>query len=324
MLRKILVPIDGSPVAEQAIPVAISLARASRASLDFIRVHRPLTMLGVHRGEEVDRAAWAAEARYIDGIASETHATVDVPVSFSAPKGAPVELICARATDVGADLIVMTSHGRTGFSRAWLGSVADGVVRHSHVPVLMLRATQAGLRRPPAPTALRRILVPLDGSAFAREALQPGVALAQVEGGMLLLLRVVQPVPLTVMDTGDGSAPVAHDEEATELLEYEARRELAAVVRDLAAVGFTAVETHVTVEPGVANAVLEFATRQNVDAIAMSTHGRGASRLLVGSVADRVRRGSMLPILLQRPVACPTRLVSEEEIDEQLASVSGA
>ena len=109
------------------------------------------------------------------------------------------------------------------------------------------------------------------------------------------------------------------------MVELDAEREVATVARDLADRGFAKVEKHVVVEAGVARAILDFANRHRIDLIAMSTHGRGASRLIVGSIADKVLRGSALPILLRRPPGSVAEkpLLDRGEVELQLASISG-
>jgi nucleotide-binding universal stress UspA family protein len=325
MFTKILVPLDGSSIAEQAIPVAVSLARAARASLDFLGVHQPLAVQVTNLLEELEHARWHEDNRYITSIADETRATVDVPVTEAVLSGEPAAVICKRALDEGANLVVMTSHGRTGFSRAWLGSVADGVVRRAAVPVLMLRIADAAPDREGVTPLLERILVPLDGSRAAEAVLEPARALAEAFGGTLVLLRVVQPVPMgTVPPMGFAGGTIVEDEEATHVVALEARREVEAIARGLADRGFASVERHVVVETGVARAILDFANRHRVDLIAMSTHGRGASRLVVGSIADKVLRGSALPVLLRRPVlmAAEKPLLDRGEVEQQLAGVA--
>ena len=320
----ILVPLDGSPIAEQAVPVAVSLARASCASIDFVLVHEPRLVEAGRLADGLELARWDAEEAYVERIAAETRTTAQVPVTHLTPAGAPASMIAARAADERADLIVMTSHGRTGFSRAWLGSVADSIVRHSHVPVLLLRSDEARARGSQV-AHFKRILVPLDGSALAEEMLGPAAALAQCGGGTLVLLHVVRPVP-TAMPAALGmpGLPMAVDEDATHVLVHEAQRELRQMEQQACTLGAPRTETHIVVEPAVANAILDFATEHQIDAIAMSTHGRGASRLLVGSIADKVLRGSSIPILMQRPSRMTeVPAVTASDIEQQLTSVSG-
>ena len=178
MFRKVLVPLDRSPLAEQALDIAAEIAHASQASMDVVLVHQP-KILGVRIDEQFNVAMWNEEEKYTAAIVSEMETQQKVAASHAVPSGHPVEMICARAHDVGADLIVMTSHGRTGLSRAWLGSVADGVVRQSRVPVLMLRPAGGELPRGNVRPLLKRILVPLDGSALSASILDVASDLAR-------------------------------------------------------------------------------------------------------------------------------------------------
>jgi nucleotide-binding universal stress UspA family protein len=326
MFRKILVPLDGSANAEQAIPVAIAIARGARAAIDLLRVHQPLQIQVVKAFQELEHANWHAENEALDILAEETRRTVDVPVTHAVLSGDPATVICSRALDEGSDLVVMTSHGRTGFSRAWLGSVADAVVRRAAVPVLMLRSAEAFDEHARTAPRFGRILVPLDGSSTAAMVLEPAAALARSGDATLVLLRVVQPVPMaSVPPMGFAGGAVVEDEAATHLLARQAKGDLETAARELAELGVTAVERHVIVEPGVGRAILDFANRHRVDLIAMTSHGRGASRLVIGSIADKLLRGSSLPILLRRPAlqGADRPLVEPGEIEQQLAAIAG-
>lgn len=323
MFRKILVPLDGSPTAEQAVPVATVIAGATGpgAVVDLLLVHERARTLGMDAAPDVDQSRWREEHRYVEAIAAETRSTAKVMVTCHVPGGDPGDVITSHALDAEVDLIVMTSHGRTGFSRLWLGSVADVVVRRSTVPVLMLRiATPARRRERPGPH-FRRILVPLDGSVTSSEILEAAIGLAQPDRGRLVLLRVVPPVPMpTVAPPGFLVAPVVEDEVATRLLADEARSDLDETCRWLVGRGMTNFETHVLVDPRIAHAIVEFAEDHDIDAIAMSTHGRGASRLVVGSIADKVLRGAAVPLLLRRPVEQPEpQRVDTGHVEEHLA-----
>lgn len=326
MFKKLLVPLDRSPLAEQAIGTAATIAKASHADIDLILVDQTLSVGGFAD------APWGGDQRddndeYLETIAKEVTSGASVSATHATLRGNPAEMICRRALDVNADLIVMTSHGRTGFSRAWLGSIADGVLRHSSVPVLMLRPVEGKSTRLGTPHPFKHVLVPLDGSAFATDALSTASALARCSGARLTLLRVVQPVPLIAPDAGMPLVypPLVEDDTATKHLEHEAQDDLTELAHRFTKEAGVAIDSQVIVAGHVAQAIIDFAGGYDVDVIVMSTHGRGASRLFVGSVADKVLRASGLPILLRRPVGVAEMplLTSAESIAKQLPALSG-
>lgn len=304
MFTRVLIPLDRSPLAEQAVGQAVAIARGAGASVDLVLVHQPMPFAGF------SDAPWnseqlAVEEGYLRTIAEEITTGAAVPVTFAVLRGEPVEKICTRVIDAGADLIVMTSHGRTGLSRSWFGSVADSVIRHAQVPVLMLRPIEGKALRTTAHHTFKRIVVPLDGSALSSDILQAAAAVAKAGDGRMMLLRIVQPVPLVSTDVGLPFAfpPTLVDDGATDALTEAAKQELGDIARALRAEGVPDVEASVLVSDRVAPAIIDFARAHGADLIAMSTHGRGAARFLMGSVADKVLRASGLPILLQQPVA---------------------
>lgn len=303
MFRQLLVPLDRSPLAEQAVGKAAAIARAARAKLDLVLVHEPLAFAGFGDAPW-NEDQWAGEQKYLERMTQEVVAGATLSVSHDVMRGGVVEMICKRALDVDADLIVMTSHGRTGVSRAWLGSVADGVIRRSGAPVLLLHAIETTSARNAANDLFKKVLVPLDGSAIAADALASAGALARCGNGKLVLLRVVKPVPMIFVDPGLPLMypPPVPDDAATNGLVEQVKEQLADVAARTAETTGVNVEWHVLVESSVAHAIITFASSNDVDVIAMSTHGRGASRLLIGSIADKVLRGSGLPILLHRPM----------------------
>jgi nucleotide-binding universal stress UspA family protein len=303
MFRKLLVPLDRSPLAEQAVGQAAAIARASHAEIDLILVHQPLPFAGFS-DEPWNAEQWTDEEKYLEWIASELASGASVQATHTVQRGEAVDIISKRAREVDADLIVMTSHGRTGLSRAWLGSVADGVLRHSAIPVLMLRPLESKADRLAAHHLFEHILLPLDGSALAADILSPASALGRCSGARVTLLRIVQPVPLMTVDVDMAFTypPFIQDDEATQHLVEEANQQLDETSRRLAEETGINVDAHVVVSGRTAQAIMDFASSHAVDVIAMSTHGRGASRFLLGSVADKVLRGSALPMLIHRPI----------------------
>ena len=326
MFTKILVPLDRSPLAEQAIGRAAALARAYDASIDFILVHEPFSMnFLVNPASETDTLA--GEQRYIERMAAEVCAGSSLTVTAGVHRGSVSDVICDRAREVAADLIVMTSHGRTGLGRMWLGSVADAVVRNSPVPVLVLKPIVDANDRRDAHHLFRHVLIPLDGSALAADIFPTATAIAEAGGAKITLLRVITPVPsITAVEAPIPLAymPIIPDEVATRHVASEAAAELDEIARRLTEQGHSVVKGEVVVDERTAQAIIDYARASDVDLVAMCTHGRGASRLLVGSVADKVLRGSGLPTLLHRPVhlsAEPT-VLTEAGVLDQLPALS--
>ncbi|MEO7085652.1 MAG: universal stress protein [Gemmatimonadaceae bacterium] len=303
MFAKLIVPLDNSPLAEQALPTAEALAQRTGGEIELVYVHEPRAFAG-YADAPWNAARRSLEDSYICAMADETRAGSGVPVHGGIATGRPADAICARARQTRADLIVMTSHGRTGLSRAWLGSVADSVIRQAAIPVLLLRP-QASISRAKLRPAFARVLVPLDGSAVSELILGPAAALAAANGGRLILLEIVRPVPLMVPDAALAYSAMSSvaDPEATQKAMLHATSHVLATARRLAANGITNVETHVVVNDAPAQAIIDATRVQAADIVAMTTSGAGTSRVVVGSVADKVMRAVQLPLLLYRPNA---------------------
>jgi nucleotide-binding universal stress UspA family protein/YHS domain-containing protein len=215
--------------------------------------------------------------------------------------GRPEQEIVRSADLYGADLIAMSTHGRSLLARMLVGSVADRVIRTSPVPVLVLHPPTMSLGRVSPPTGRKlRVLAPLDGSAFAEEAARMAVSLLNRELIELSLACVV--------GTPERETPVARailDEAATRLAKP--------------GLGITT-----TILTGAATGQINaFAVEGGYDLVAMSTHGQGMlARALVGSVTDRVVRTSEVPILVIQPHSMETPFdpVSGEDVDPDTAA----
>ena len=322
MFTKVLVPLDRSPLAEQAIGRAAAIARATNATIDLLLVHE---VFGTRfsGSPEANADTLAGEHRYIERIAAELCEGASLTVTGGVHEGPAAATICARARETAADLIVMTSHGRVGLGRMVLGSVADEVVRKSTTPILLLRPIENATDRRVAHHLFRRILVPLDGSKDAAAIIPAAVDLARASHATITLLRVVGAVP--AIAPFDATIPAAYaplipDEVATARLVSTVAAELDGVAQRVHEQSHVVVDSDVVVSERVGAAIADYARAHGLDLVAMSTHGRGASRLVLGSVADKVLHDTGLPILLQRPVhrGAEEALITEPGIVEQL------
>lgn len=312
MTYRILVPLDGSELAERAIPWADELAGGLQASVELLRVvphdirweaaeaevqlnrrlmSAPEPPMGVYRRlveeekAEVGLALSRARSRFSRAKYVETTVLA----------GWPADMIVARAHITEATLVAMASRGRGGVTRALLGSVASAVIRRSGVPVLAIRADL--LMPPHIP---KRVLVPLDTSDLARAVLGHVVPLAQQLDWTLVLYSVTDIPPQTIPIQGAaiplGRTPSQPPAEVMEYLDH--------VAGDLRSQGLT-----VEVEVGSgdrAQAIVEAAHGTRSGLIAMSTHGRhGLGRWALGSVTDAVLRQAEVPVLAVRPLQMP-------------------
>lgn len=297
MYSRILVPLDGSELAERALPTAYALAAQSEGEVLMVRAVIPEHVL-------VPDALSGYGLFWPDRPAEQAHdeaRAAMLKVRESAPKGVrtrfqlldggAAESILDAAVDNKCDLIVMSSHGYSGMTRWVLGSVAEKVLHSAPCPVLVLRGR----------LDLSRILVPLDGSPLAENALPPTLDLAEALGASVTLLRAVQPLPLTDIETLN-DAERGLGQRYTEELIREAQDYLDFTERTHTR---PRVAMHSVVVPEApAEAILRYTDIHNIDLIAMSTHGRtGVSRWLYGSVADKVLRGSHHSMLVFRAAA---------------------
>lgn len=205
MFKRILVPLDGSARAEEALPVAARIARASGGSIHLLGVFSPPIDYGgglamvPFLSEQLIEAETTTATDYLQTAATSQMLT-GIQITIEALFGLPAQCILATAAEGVADLIVSCSHGRTGFARWALGSVAHILAHESTVPTLVLRENEPASPLLSLATARPlRALVPLDGSQLAEAALAPAAsliaALAAPSHGELHLAQVVKLFP---------------------------------------------------------------------------------------------------------------------------------
>ena len=299
MFRNVMVPVDGSSYSREAVLQGVRLASLYGATLRIVRVASSSSFsvgsealsleaagVDIHAAELADLYAIAAECR--------AHSTINVTASLEF--GPIVDALCGYARRNAVDLIVMRSHVRSGIARMWFGSVADALIRESGVPILVVRPPSVG-------TALekgfgfRKIVVPLDGSVLAEQALPHAISLARFEGATVQLIMIVSPSN----DSRDGAlmSPMgpAKDRDVSSANLY-----LDSIVKQYAAGVRVLSKVVISVDP--AGAILEAAESCEADLVAMATRGQGMmARSIGGSVSDRVMRESTTTTLVVHPVA---------------------
>jgi nucleotide-binding universal stress UspA family protein len=306
MYRSILVPLDGSQFAEQALPWALTLAAGGGdAHIHLLLVHQTVDLWDAMRpaaAEEKWRVALRTrEEAYLAGIVERLREAGSAHVHTALADGpvAPTIATWARSHDV--EVIVMTTHAQSGAARAWLGGVTDGVIRHGSVPVFVVRPEQPAVEITPPRALPARIFVAWDGTEHSARALDHARRMADASGGELVLAHVVP------QHAGPSSPFLPHAAlliaEAAESRRKGAQEELDGVVRRLADAEppFTRVRTLVSEYGSAARGLLQMAETEGADLIAVGTHGRGGvTRTLLGSVADKIIRGAPTPVLVCR------------------------
>jgi nucleotide-binding universal stress UspA family protein len=302
MYHTILVPLDGSPCGELALPLAAALTQATKARLVLVRAAWTKATSG---GDRLEAQAVEEAQSYLAAVGGRlgqqgVQADIDV-VEAAAPDG-----ILSEIGSCHADLVVMCTHGRSGLGRYVYGSVTEGILAKSPVPVLLVRPlTPLAMLSPKV--GQTSLLVVLDGAAFGESALRPAADLASALHATMLLVRVV-PLPSLAYSSSIGMQPGMVNVEAEYELEAEleenqeaaAEKYLAEVADRLRKDGAT-VKTAVRLG-GAAESILEEAKRAGSGLIVMPTHGRtGLRNLLWGSVALEVVHRGVLPLLLVGP-----------------------
>jgi nucleotide-binding universal stress UspA family protein len=299
MFRNILVPLDGSSFSEHALPYAVEVAAARHAQLTLALVHVRHAPVTTDRTLREALDAWEAahterEAEYLRELAERVSREHGVDARVRLLTGEVVPSLEREVRDEAMDLVVMTTHGRAGLARAWLGSVADSLLRHLAVPVLIIRPSEESPR--PERVEYRHVVIGLDGSPRAERAIEPALALVKEQDARVTLLRVVSPPSAVTSPYLPHAARISHEE-------MQERQEQATTyltdIRERLGQRVDHIETVALLEYHAARAILGYVTEHGVDLIALSTHGRGSvSRLLMGSVTDKVVRATAVPVVV--------------------------
>ncbi len=301
-MKTIMIPLDGSELAERALDPALRLAARHDAAALLVAVVSDLPPVPLASlGQEASRKWFEDEekraAEYLEGVrASAAAKHPGVEIRTRVEMGPVARHLRSVAADVGADLIALTTHGRGAWKRAWLGSIADNLVRGARRPLLLLRDGDASVRLFRDENSPAHVLVPLDSSTRSEEVLGPLTSLLGSRGRVTLMTVAEDPFPLA-----SSYLPHAIEEEAVAERQRErAAEHLKQVAQRWNPVGVE-VETKVVSGSDVAGTILDYCEKEGVDLLAFSTRGRGGvERLVLGSVADKLVRGGQLPMLAVR------------------------
>jgi nucleotide-binding universal stress UspA family protein len=295
-----MVPLDGSSFGEHALPLALEIARHDQARLLVVHVASCLPM--AYSLDLFLRGACYAQLKrqrreYLGGVVRRLAKVSSVPVTPILLEEEDVAQSLGEMAKVGADLVVMATHGRGPFARFLRGSLADTLMRQLSIPVVVLRGSKESPDLASRP-AVRKVLIPLDGSAFSEQVLEPVVAWGTLTDAEYTLVHVVDPETAANWDSGAWQRPADRPDRKSpqSVIFWRAAERLRE--RGLR------VNAKILSEADPTQAVLRCAQAHGSDLIALATWGRGGlSRLFRGSVADRVIRGASVPVLAFRPMS---------------------
>jgi len=293
MFSHLLVPLDGSALAQAVLPSAIALARALPARVTLLHVVEPHAPETVHGDRHLTRSE-DAEAYLEQIVAQLAGQGVQASALVRRGSGNVATAVAEEAADAHADLVILCTHGHGGLRDALFGSVAQQVLQHGTTPVLLLKPDG------PVDFVCRTVMVPLDGSAAAASALPAAAAVARACGAALRLVSVV-PTPETAPPER-AAATRLMPSAAAEVLDLEAAHTLEYLTAFTTALVADGVTASGQVERGEAvRMLLDAAEVSHADLIVIATHGRsGLAGTWAGSVASRVIGHTAIPVLLVR------------------------
>src|ERR1700687_92617 len=301
MYKVIMVPTDGSRFDREAIRVALRIAERSNAKVRLVRVLASDSFFGTTpeanwtpMSAELGRSERSSALSELYALAAECRSEFKADITVDLHGGPVADVLQGYARRHDVDLIVMTTHGRTGISRLSLGSVTDSLIRHTTIPVLVVKPSTSYLSSQVG-QAFKRIVVPLDGSRLAEEVLPRVVTLATLEEAEISLLQVLIPQSYSQKEISDPNLPW-WDKDVSLAQAYLYR--IASRLRRNGLI----VTTDIVIGENVADAIGDFASREKADVIAIATHGRGGlARLLRGSVADAIMHSGRMSMLVLKP-----------------------
>jgi nucleotide-binding universal stress UspA family protein len=288
MFETLLVPLDGSRLAEHAVPYAIRLAQAWHARLVLMQA----------TDIDLDKARG-----YLAQIAATIAGQVPA-LEVTAQSGPTADRILDAVAAFRVDAVVMTTHGRTGFDHLRHGSVTEAILARSSVPVFVVYSRPGEAPPPPFSPASARLLVPQDGTDYDSAALSVAVDMLGPRGEIVLV--TVVPPPEHVLRDTSGRRVLAYLDQQEEALTREAREYLTGVATPLRT-HEVPVNVKIDVRLGDPASGIGMAAMDNAaDLIVMATHGRtGINRAVLGSVAGCVLRTACAPVVLVHPTASP-------------------
>jgi nucleotide-binding universal stress UspA family protein len=310
MITRIAVALDGSALSEKSLPFVAQLARQLKAKVLLLQIS--LWPEDFNGDIYKTQGSGILPLDYLNNVKQEL-------TSLDNPFGLPADEVEVKvayrksvhelgdvALAVGADILVLTTHGRNGLSLLVMGSIATGVLKHAPMPVIVMRPdeeTGVDIRPVGAGQVVGPVLVALDGSYGAEASLVPASQLCDQLNAPMHLVEVVTPMsPVIYASLGLGYGYVNYDEQ----LEIKNMRDEAAAYLEMIKLNLQAVNPQLKIETTVlygdpSSQITDYSRKVQPLFMAMATHARSeVSQVLLGSVAEQVVRDSHRPVLLTR------------------------
>jgi nucleotide-binding universal stress UspA family protein len=311
-INRILIPLDGSELAEQAIPEAVALAAGNAEIVLFqavVKADAEHSLLGhvEHDAGEVAERERALSLQDLKRIGANWSGILPGTPIYDVGVGEPAEAIVEAAQRLSCDLIVVASHGRGALRRWAFGSTADALSRNSPVPVLIVRAKDAA--REMGVPEIGRVIVPYDGTELAAGAFPAAIAIAKRLDAGILLAHAISPAALAPAITP--MEPFYPAEVYTDVLDELETKAAASLEKAAAEIAQSGVPVkHAVVEGTPFDVITELSTSD--DLIVLASHGRsGFERWLLGSFSEQLVREGPVPV-----VVVPLRAENGTSADE--------
>jgi nucleotide-binding universal stress UspA family protein len=315
-MKTILVPLDGSELAEQVLPYIGTIAGVLQAEVRLVRIVRDIArgsdsdlidaIAVMYGGTDTLATELEAESTQLEQRKNAAQAYLELKAEQLRAAGLTVEtlvrvgpaadLIVELADGRGVTMIAMATHGYGGLRRWALGSITDKVLHAATVPVFVVRARRQPLTHPPT---LKRILMPYDGSILSRQALPYAVEIAAAAHADIEILRAIDLPGTTVSPLRPVDRTAAEYVDYATTLRHYAEMDLEELMKSVPHKGFKL--TGAVTSGPAAEAIVDETAGGLTDLIVMATHGySGLKRWALGSVADKVIHATNVPVLLIR------------------------
>jgi len=284
--ERLLVPLDGSELAERALPYVETLARKLNSEAILLTACAP-----AESSEKPFRA-------YLEKRVGEL-ASLGVKASSVCIRGDAAKEILDFVERTDISLVIISTHGKTGHGVWAMGNIANKVLQRLHVPVLLIRPTE--LETVTEEREMRKIVVPLDGSQLAEHIIPYAKGLAKAMDSEVILLQVIEPVSTFHFEISPETFDwTKYEKDHLAQAERKAKEYLGRNERDLRSDGVKV--SSALAQGKAADSILKYADDNSVSVIALATHGfSGVAKWVYGSVASKIIMSSSKPVLLVRP-----------------------